>query len=60
MKVKTNISDRTWRKRCRARLLEALEDKKLALKALEALAHDASLRRELPKSLYMQVLRAAL
>lgn len=57
---KTYISDLTWQKRCRAKLNEILEDKTFAKKALAVLLDDKELMKELPKPLYLKVIRNAM
>ena len=57
---KTFVSDLTWQKRCRAKLNEVLEDKDLARKALAVLLDDKELMKELPKPVYLKVIRNAI
>lgn len=55
----TFVSDKAWKKECKRRLDEALDEPELAKKALKALERDPGLRKEIPKPLYLRVLTGA-
>lgn len=60
MYIRTFITDEGWQRECRRRLDEALEDTGNAKKALEAILANSALAKELPKRLYLKVIRKAL
>lgn len=59
MRITTVMTDEAWRKECVRRLDKALDEPRLAKKALEVLKKNPGLRKEIPKSLYFQVLISA-
>jgi len=54
------ITDAEWQKECKRRLDNALDEPRLARKALEALEKNPKLRREIPRPLYFRVLTSAI
>lgn len=60
MYIRTFITDEGWRRECRKRLDEALEDPENAKKALGVILADSTLAKELPKRLYLKVINKAL
>ena len=58
--VRRFLTNEAWQKECQRRLDEALEDTDNAKKALKAILKDGTLARELPKKVYLKIIRQAL